>query len=377
MNQSIMPTLTLFIWILFSRPFDRPVCTMWIAHAPTQAEMASAGCTWSTQQAAAYVWRGVDLHTGRVVCQRPAGQLPTITCNLWPLDHYLIKVYEPDYRENYCYASLTHAGPPTDQDIADQCPKSARLVLQNGTAIWTFVTSGPAPDPEPAPVICPLPDLTPDQIPPDSSGLATHADYQLLAYQLRWYYGTDAGMDDWQNQLDPDIYRAGQAVLVPPRILKGMIAQETQFWPLNDPVSPSRGETGLGQLTDDGADLVLHYSPDLFDQWCHVAIDKSYCIKGYDLITDNQRQMVRDVLRAALNITGTPKEAIQEARGQIETWAMVLKAYYCAAGEIVRPANVAPSWEYALAAYHAGPECVRGGDICPDGQKYVEEVEKQ
>jgi len=83
------------------------------------------------------------------------------------------------------------------------------------------------------------------------------------------------------------------------------------------------------------------------------------------------------VLRAALNITGTPHQAMQEAQGQIETWAMVLKAYYCAAGEIVRAANVAPSWEYALAAYHAGPECVRGGNICPGGEKYVEEVEKQ
>jgi hypothetical protein len=226
-------------------------------------------------------------------------------------------------------------------------------------------------------VICPLPDLTDDQLPAEASGLATHADYQYLASQLRWYYGSSADADDWQNQLDTDIYRAGQATQVPPKILKAMFAQETQFWPVNDPVSPSRGETGLGQLTDDGADLVLHYDPDLFGRWCHVAIDKSYCVKGYDLITPMQRQMVRDVLRAALNLTGTPRQAMQAARGQVQTWALVLKAYYCAAGEIVRPAGVGPSWEFALAAYHSGPECVRGGDICPEGQKYVEEVERQ
>jgi hypothetical protein len=370
-------TLTLFIWILFSRPFDRPVCSMWISQGPTQAVLASAGCLWTKEQAAQYIWRGVDYRTGQVFCQRPASELPRITCDLWPLDHYLIKVYEPNYRTNYCLATLQHAGPPTSQDIAAQCPKATLLVLQNSSASWQFITSGPAPDPAPVQIICPLPDLTSDQLPADASGLATHINYQLLAAQLRWYYGTDADMDAWQNQLDPAIYQAGQTIKVPPKLLKAMFAQETQFWPLNDPVSPSRGETGLGQLTDDGADLVLHYSPDLFKQWCHVAIDKSFCWAGYDLLSPDQRQMVRDVLRAALNITGTPRQAMQEAQGQVETWAMVLKTYYCAAGEVVRAVGTAPSWEYALAAYHAGPECVRGGDICPDGQKYVEEVEKQ
>ena len=87
--------------------------------------------------------------------------------------------------------------------------------------------------------------------------------------------------------------------------------------------------------------------------------------------------MVRDVLRAALNISGTPYEAMQTAHGQIQTWALVLKAYYCAAGEIVRAVHVNPSWQYALAAYHSVPECVRGGEICPEGQKYVDEVERQ
>ena len=203
----------------------------------------------------------------------------------------------------------------------------------------------------------------------------TATSYQLLAGHLRWWYGQD--IPEWQNALDPDIWQAGQSVSVPPRLLKALIAQETQFWPINDPVSPSRGETGLGQLTDAGADLVLHYSPELFSRWCHVAIQKRTCTVGYDLLSPEHRQMVRDVLRAALNLTGTPRQALVQAQGQLETWAQVLKAYYCAAGEMVRAANVDPSWEYALAAYHSGPECVRGGEICPEGKKYVEKVEEQ
>ena len=370
-----MPTL-LFIWILFSHSYDRPVCAMWLSQGPSRADMVSAGCVWTQAQAAQYVWRGVDYQTGMVKCERPADQLPNITCDLWPLDHYLIKVYQPGYQKQYCYATLTHAGPPTEQDMAEQCPKDALPALLQGKGEWQFRSSYPAPQPEPATPICPLPDLTPTQLPADASGLATHHNYQLLASHLVWYYGIDTSLD-WQNQLDPDIYQAGKITSVPPRLLKAVFAQETQFWPINDPVSPSRGETGLGQLTDDGADLALHYSPDLFEQWCHVAIYKSYCVKGYDLITDTQRQMVRDVLRAALNISGTPYEAMQTAHGQIQTWALVLKAYYCAAGEIVRAVHVNPSWQYALAAYHSGPECVRGGEICPEGQKYVDEVERQ
>lgn len=368
-------TITLFIWILFSQPFDRPVCSMWISQGPTQAVMTSAGCAWTKAQAAGYVWRGVDYQTGQIMCERPASELPNITCDLWPLDHYLIKVVEPGYRQNYCLATLQHAGEPTGQDMAEQCPQDALPALFGGQAAWQFITSGPAPEPDPILPVCPLPELAPEHLPPDASGLATHYNYALLSYHLRWYYGMD--IPNWQNMLDQSIYQAGKALSVPPRIIKGLIAQETQFWPLLEQVSPSRGETGLGQLTDAGADLVLHYSPDLFEQWCHVAIDKSYCIKGYDLITNDQRQLIRDVFRRALLITGTPYQAIQEAQAQILTWAMVLKAYYCAAGEIVRAADAAPSWEYALAAYHAGPECVRGGDICLEGRQYVEEVEKQ
>jgi hypothetical protein len=370
-----MPTL-LYIWILFSRPFDRPVCSMWLPQGPTQTQMALAGCLWTSQQAAGYVWRGVDYRTGQVLCERPASQLPRITCDLWPLDHYLIKVYEPGYRTNYCDIDISHPGQPTQAELTASCPTGALSAWQTGQGLWQFITSGPAPVEEPVKPICPMPDLTPEQLPAEASGLATHTQYQLLATHLVWYYGTDSSLD-WQNSLDPDIYRAGQAERVPPRLLKAVIAQETQFWPINDPVSPNRGETGLGQLTDDGADLVLHYSPDLFAAWCHVAIRKDLCTVGYDLLSPVYRQMVRDVLRAALSLTGTPRQAMQVARGQIETWALVLKAYYCAAGEIVRAANVLPSWEYALAAYHSGPECVRGGDICLDGQKYVDEVEEQ
>ena len=179
-----MPTITLFIWILFSRPFDRPVCSMWISQAPTQAVMNSAGCQWTADQAKGYVWRGVDYQTSEVKCERPAGQLPLITCDLWPLDHYLIRVYEPGYRTNYCYASIEHAGEPTQADMAAQCPKNALTAWQDKQADWQFITSGPAPTPDPAPVICPLPDLTPNQLPADASDLATHKDYQLLAANL-------------------------------------------------------------------------------------------------------------------------------------------------------------------------------------------------
>ena len=121
--------LTLFIWILFSRPFDRPVCSMWVSQAPTQAALAQAGCLWTADQAKGYVWRGVDYRTGQVLCERPASELPNLTCVLSPLDHYFIQVYEPNYRQNYCLATLQHEGPPTQADLVAQCPKAAAGAL--------------------------------------------------------------------------------------------------------------------------------------------------------------------------------------------------------------------------------------------------------
>jgi hypothetical protein len=347
---------------------------MWVSIAPTQAVMASAGCAWTPEEAQAYVWRAVELGTGKVVCERPASELPTLTCDLWPLDHYLLRVYQPGYVHQWCTVTSAHDGSPTQAEAREQCPDGAVEAIQSGKAAWKQVSSymddGQAPAP-PAPV-CPLPELRPEDIPASVEALATHTDYFLLDFELLWWYG--AADDTWQNQYDHYIYDAGILQRVPPRLIKGILGQESQFWPLWAPERKHGDEVGLGQLTDAGADLALRYSPGLYNQFCPFAsID---CDKGYDFLAEPVRKMMRDLLRGRLMVSGTPRQAALQAAYTVPTWAQILAATYCAAGEIVRPAGAAPGWDYAVAAYHSGLECVRGGEICAAGKEYLEEVER-
>lgn len=349
----------IFVWSMLTAPADRLVCSMWINTPPTNALMAQAGCTWSQEQASGYILRAVDAWTGQVACERPASELPTLTCDLYPLDHYVLRVFEPDYQAQVCTILVTHTGPPSAEEIHSACdavPAHYKLKL---------VSSGPA---DPPPIVeqpfCEIPPLTVDTLPPDPSGLATRETYNLLDDHLRWYYGIPGMASDWQNTYDVQIYSAALKTRVPPRVIKFMFAKESQFWPLW-----TGDEVGLGQLTDDGADLALRMSHDLYAEFCPLATRS--CGVGYDIQPKSVKQLMRDVLRRSLRVYGTPRQAAEAAGSQVLTWARILAAYYCVAGEMASDAGAAPSWSLALAAYHAGPSCVVGGTICQAGLEYL------
>jgi len=364
----------IFIWAILSQPRDRLVCTMWVSQPPTQALMASAGCIWPPDQNSLLIWKAEDWQTGSIACERPASELPLINCNLNPLDHYKLVVYQPEFQELFCYVTVNHEGPPTSNEIAAGCPPDK---IQSGYDSKLVYNGPPIPSESPPPV-CPMPELKSNELPADASTLSTSKNYELLASHLQLYYGNNFDLVDWQNQFDQDIYQAGTTFHVPPRLLKGVIAQESQFWPLWNTVIDDKGsEVGLGQLTDDGADLVMQYSPDLFHQFCQQVTTGDSCALGYDLLPAQQREMVRNLFRQSLILYGTPRQAAARAHAQVSTWAQILKVYYCAAGEIVSPAGVEPSWDFALAAYNAGTECVRGGNICQQGQTYINAVQSE
>jgi hypothetical protein len=360
------------VWTLFSTPTDRMICSMWLSKPPTAENMITAGCNWSPEITTDLVWRGVNWRTGQIACERPASELPNLSCNLFPLDGYLIQVHDPHYQEQLCQLQIDHPGQPTGQEILSRCPSSisSRAYELRQVSSGYYTPSAPAMPP------CQMPDLDRSTLPLSPDQLATFENYQLLSYHLRWWYGTDGGMMDWQNQFDKQIYTIGISLHVPPKTIKRLFALESQFWPLWDNVSdPDQDEVGIGQLTDSGADLVLRYSNDLYTLNCPAAAPSLDCANGYDLLSPSQRSMLRTVLRRSLIDIGTPTEAAAQAKGQILAWGNILKAYYCAAGETVngwgdRPAS--RRWDMTLAAYHAGLECIRDGEICLAGRDYLE-----
>lgn len=295
----------IFIWTLLTQPKDRLICSMWVSNPPTLDTMAAAGCNWPPDMTHFYVWRAFDWRTGNVVCQRPASELPGITCSLIPLDDYLLQVYQPGFQDLLCNLTITHAGPPTKDEIKAGCPGHIPAHFDE-----TLAYSGPPlPTPTPAPPVCPMPQLTTDQLPANATALATNNNYQLLAGQLQEHYGNNYDLSAWQNQYDPDIYQAALTYQVPPRLLKGLFAQESQFWPIwnTTPADIKEDEVGLGRLTDAGADLVLRYSPDLFQQFCPQAMSNNFCQMGYYFLTDDQRYAVRSLFRHSLNLYGSPR----------------------------------------------------------------------
>ena len=68
----------------------------------------------------------------------------------------------------------------------------------------------------------------------------------------------------WQNLFDEAIYQTSGDTHVPARLLKGMFAQESQFWP----GSKLGFEYGLGHLTRSGVDTTLSWSPELYAEVC-------------------------------------------------------------------------------------------------------------
>jgi hypothetical protein len=355
----------IFIWYLLSYPQDRMICSMWVQKPPTRESMNIAGCRWDDTLTPVLILKGIDLYTHKVVCERPAGELPTLTCDLWPLDNYLLQVWQPGYQKQLCTVSIKHEGTPTEEDIENKCPE-----LLPGSYLAELITSYKYIAPVPPAKVCPMPELTADTLPPDYTYLATKYNYELLSYDLIWTYGNNINLIPWQNQFDKSIYDAGKAVRVPPKVLKSVIAQESQFWPTYS-INTITGEIGLGQLTDNGADLVIRYTPELYNRFCKLAVWND-CSKGYDQLKPVERQMIRDLLRGSLvDNVWPPDKAANIAQGQIYTWSQVLAAYYCIAGEMVIPYGYSNSWNYALAAYHAGPECIRGGMICNEGLDYL------
>jgi len=315
-----------------------------------------------------------------------SGSAETITSisDIISWDDYQIQIVWPDYRPTtgQCSIKITHAGMPMVSEANEQCPD---LSQQWQMGNLTLEYAGSIPVESTAQAVCPMPVLSKGpgilDLPAGPSDLVTRKPYELLAGALLWhglaiprcggYSGlrtawpataTACGMEsalpnvlDWQNQYDLSIYDAGVSTNVPPRLLKAMIAQESQFWPgwIN-----MAGETGLLQVTEQAADIAMRYSPELYAQSCK----GSDCSAGYDLLPDyRQAQLWKSLL---------------DPDRSMLTNARIVAAYYCYANELDPQPDPVSRWNTTLAVWNAGAECVRSGEICTQGQKYIDEVTK-
>jgi len=173
--------------------------------------------------------------------------------------------------------------------------------------------------------------------------------------------GETAGLEQttaWQNKYDDQILAAAQKYHVPARLLKTIIANESQFWP----DSYSLYERGLGNITSNGADLLLKWNTSYFLQICQPAYGQAACRYGFDNLTKTQQDILRRVI---LDKVGTADE--------VDVLAALLLASANQTGQIVRNqsgkeiANLVSyidMWKITTANYYAGSGCI--GDAVTD-----------
>ena len=388
-----MMIIILYIWFLLTAPRDQLVCSIWADQLQTPYVISDSCGNFAHRDYLFY--QAVDATTGEVMCSGKPAELPDLNCVLQPLNHFRINVIWPNSQRISCSIVVDHEGLPTEDEINKQCPDQLSS-YKNGDLVLEFMTKQAA---KPAPVEkCKMPYLEIGnellQQPLTAEGLATSVPYNLLAGELLWHgvakpncgglsgldpitkAPTDCGLQSalpqvitWQNQWDGMILNAANEARVPARLLKKMMSVESQFWPWW--VGPKE-EYGLIQITNDGFDTALLYSTDLFNRYCARAIYPDRCTLGYALISPAEREAVVNTVRAAVSAAASGQLNESQTAEVFRTYADVLAAYYCYAGEV----GGTPSWETTLAVYHAGAECISTGEICEQGQAYIDSIKK-
>jgi hypothetical protein len=168
-------------------------------------------------------------------------------------------------------------------------------------------------------------------------------------------YASDCGLDFAleavslkQNTYNEEIMRASHSSGVPPWILKGIIAQESQFWP---EAYGHYGEQGLFQLSRIGTDTLLRWSGDSYISFCSEIFEDCELL-GYDNRADWEKEVLISAVMAEaddIDLLGDvlTANAVQVAR-LLENYLGVTKP-----GEILSYEEL---WKLTIINYHAGPE---------------------
>ena len=210
----------------------------------------------------------------------------------------------------------------------------------------------------------------------DPQELDTEINYTLLAGRLIWdgivipetcgdsgllgngaasTCGMEAARDkviEWQNKHNADIQAASLKALVPARLLKGVIGQESQFyakWGLSE-------EYGLGMLTEHGVDMLLQWNEPYFFWKCSLVFGADYCENGYLNIGGDQRAVLIGSVMKEIG-TNDEYEVMAEALYASCVQTNYIVSYY-ADEEPNQVADYETLWRIALGVYHAGFGCM-------------------
>lgn len=363
-------TLFLFTWYIMLHIPDTQACQIWLSNPPTHADVIAACNPYDLNL---LILQVVTYQDGELVCTLSGEQIyhaHELCSYSEPVDQYVLRLIEPAHDVVGCAVTVSHEGPPSADEVIDQCGLSNWLNTQNGSASLAFSHSIAQEPPAP---VCPAPDLPSgpslyDQA-ESAADLWTDDQYTWLAGRLIWYgvvrpncaegySGLDpetlaansCGMRDargkvieWQNQFDSEIYNAALTSKVPARLLKRMIGIESQFWPL---YIGQAGETGIMQVTENGADTLMRFDP-TFKPW----------YSGTE--TDDQFWLRLDVRNSFNCINCDLFQSVEQTKARIPMYARLLAAYRCRAVSITPALAGQDAWRQAAVDYNGSGEYLR------------------
>lgn len=171
----------------------------------------------------------------------------------------------------------------------------------------------------------------------------------------------------WQNQFDEAIVDAARALQLPPRLVKAVIAVESQFWPGSD---WEQGEVGLGQLTEAGADMLLTWRQGVYQDICLQVYAGETCQGDYAHLEPWMQAALHGKLLRTIDATCTTCQGgvdLVQARQSLSLLAEAIAASCQQTAYLVRRVSgdsPAQTFSYedfvrlALANYHAGAGCL-------------------
>jgi len=157
---------------------------------------------------------------------------------------------------------------------------------------------------------------------------------------------------EWQNRSNSAILHAALEAGIPPWLLKGLILQETQFWPTWE----IEHEFGYGMLTEKGVDMLLNWNIDFFLEICNDHYTPDDCAQGYSSLSDNQQRFLRG---ASLLSIGSDDE--------FRLLASMLWAACAQSNRLVKNVthkeasdlfDYEEMWRLSLGVYNAGAGCM-------------------
>jgi hypothetical protein len=168
-------------------------------------------------------------------------------------------------------------------------------------------------------------------------------------------------MIEWQNQFDPVIYSSANDYGIPPRIVKTLIEQESQFWPGNSRLFIF--EFGLAQMNQLGADVSLRWDHDLFNRICSGMF--SECGRSYASLPTWMQATLRGGLMRAINAECPTCDYgidLFTAQQSVPIITRTLRANCLQVQYITDRQNVTASyedmWRYTLVSYNGGYQCL-------------------